>query len=128
MAMMRWVRFLDFFFQAEDGIRDADVTGVQTCALPISRKQGQPIDRWILGLAQQEIGDWTEKDSASGDPQLFRAPKFRQGLRRAEPEFHSLLELRHDVVIVRVEPLGHLLRPYFPPARPFAAADRRAHA
>src|SRR6266852_520836 len=25
-----------FFFQAEDGIRDATVTGVQTCALPIS--------------------------------------------------------------------------------------------
>src|SRR3712207_7449953 len=24
-----------FFFQAEDGIRDIDVTGVQTCALPI---------------------------------------------------------------------------------------------
>src|SRR4029434_5172755 len=24
-----------FFFQAEDGIRDASVTGVQTCALPI---------------------------------------------------------------------------------------------
>src|SRR5215813_12477123 len=29
-----------FFFQAEDGIRDADVTGVQTCALPISRYTG----------------------------------------------------------------------------------------
>src|SRR5690554_7772794 len=27
--------FCFFFFQAEDGIRDADVTGVQTCALPI---------------------------------------------------------------------------------------------
>src|SRR3989442_491461 len=27
-----------FFFQAEDGIRDADVTGVQTCALPICRR------------------------------------------------------------------------------------------
>src|SRR5690348_15124964 len=26
-----------FFFQAEDGIRDGRVTGVQTCALPISR-------------------------------------------------------------------------------------------
>src|SRR5205823_11294830 len=26
----------DFFFQAEDGIRDKLVTGVQTCALPIS--------------------------------------------------------------------------------------------
>src|SRR5688572_30894123 len=29
--------FLIFFFQAEDGIRDLTVTGVQTCALPISR-------------------------------------------------------------------------------------------
>src|SRR3989442_4332680 len=29
-----------FFFQAEDGIRDADVTGVQTCALPISLRPG----------------------------------------------------------------------------------------
>src|SRR5437762_8991560 len=27
---------LFFFFQAEDGIRDTSVTGVQTCALPIS--------------------------------------------------------------------------------------------
>src|SRR5437762_1346555 len=26
---------VDFFFQAEDGIRDTSVTGVQTCALPI---------------------------------------------------------------------------------------------
>src|SRR5260370_32128132 len=27
--------YLFFFFQAEDGIRDSSVTGVQTCALPI---------------------------------------------------------------------------------------------
>src|SRR5207244_5227922 len=30
-----------FFFQAEDGIRDDLVTGVQTCALPIWRRAGQ---------------------------------------------------------------------------------------
>src|SRR5699024_11377018 len=30
------VAFFCFFFQAEDGIRDRNVTGVQTCALPIS--------------------------------------------------------------------------------------------
>src|SRR5436189_271972 len=30
-----------FFFQAEDGIRDTSVTGVQTCALPISRSAGR---------------------------------------------------------------------------------------
>src|SRR5699024_405731 len=29
-------RVITFFFQAEDGIRDRNVTGVQTCALPIS--------------------------------------------------------------------------------------------
>src|SRR2546430_9485685 len=29
-----------FFFQAEDGIRDLTVTGVQTCALPISALDG----------------------------------------------------------------------------------------
>src|SRR5438067_9842992 len=28
-----------FFFQAEDGIRDRNVTGVQTCALPISAEE-----------------------------------------------------------------------------------------
>src|SRR5256886_10787604 len=31
-----------FFFQAEDGIRDLTVTGVQTCALPISRCSPKP--------------------------------------------------------------------------------------
>src|SRR5258708_27934894 len=34
---MRYWSFFFFFFQAEDGIRDDLVTGVQTCALPISQ-------------------------------------------------------------------------------------------
>src|SRR5437868_13693420 len=33
---------LVFFFQAEDGIRDRNVTGVQTCALPISGSSPYP--------------------------------------------------------------------------------------
>src|SRR5207249_9723458 len=33
-----------FFFQAEDGIRDRNVTGVQTCALPIYLAQGDYSD------------------------------------------------------------------------------------
>src|SRR5256886_11489665 len=36
---------LSVFFQAEDGIRDLTVTGVQTCALPIS--SGSIETRWI---------------------------------------------------------------------------------
>src|SRR5205807_3646752 len=46
----RWMRFIYssvffffFFFQAEDGIRDYKVTGVQTCALPICRFSVGPI-------------------------------------------------------------------------------------
>src|SRR5207302_7545697 len=38
-----------FFFQAEDGIRDFHVTGVQTCALPIFR-----LARLLLRLFQSE--------------------------------------------------------------------------
>src|SRR5882757_2074182 len=34
-----WHRVVFFFFQAEDGIRDIGVTGVQRCALPILRKE-----------------------------------------------------------------------------------------
>src|SRR6266850_6494432 len=35
-----YIKFFFFFFQAEDGIRDYKVTGVQTCALPIFPKPG----------------------------------------------------------------------------------------
>src|SRR5256885_16447998 len=34
---------LNLFFQAEDGIRDYKVTGVQTCALPISKEIAMPV-------------------------------------------------------------------------------------
>src|SRR3989442_9148900 len=42
-----------FFFQAEDGIRDADVTGVQTCALPIFATH------WLL----RESGVWRDRET-----------------------------------------------------------------
>src|SRR2546429_4032434 len=44
-----------FFFQAEDGIRDVAVTGVQTCALPISR--GQPGALLAGQLRQHDVPD-----------------------------------------------------------------------
>src|SRR5215813_12208782 len=45
-----------FFFQAEDGIRDADVTGVQTCALPISAIVGT-YALYSIGKALHEMTD-----------------------------------------------------------------------
>src|SRR5699024_1086839 len=44
-----------FFFQAEDGIRDRNVTGVQTCALPISLGAVSGLDVSPLGL-DEDVG------------------------------------------------------------------------
>src|SRR5256885_2761510 len=44
-------------FQAEDGIRDYKVTGVQTCALPILVRSGEIVaDRKLAGLLKCEPG------------------------------------------------------------------------
>src|SRR5690606_39279027 len=39
------LRYLYFFFQAEDGIRAFHVTGVQTCALPIYASDAEALDK-----------------------------------------------------------------------------------
>src|SRR5690348_17578948 len=58
--------FLFFFFQAEDGIRDGRVTGVQTCALPICLIARQP-ERCVV--ASRRTGDapsgYTSRDGPS---------------------------------------------------------------
>src|SRR5437763_12552278 len=46
---------LFFFFQAEDGIRDTSVTGVQTCALPISRRLPVLRDLGLVGTTRGVI-------------------------------------------------------------------------
>src|SRR6266498_496040 len=46
-----------FFFQAEDGIRDADVTGVQTCALPISGSTSPPRRRESRRPRRRQAGN-----------------------------------------------------------------------
>src|SRR5690606_40999761 len=51
-----------FFFQAEDGIRDFHVTGVQTCALPICGKDRPPSSRFHRREAEE-----TEKQRGRGD-------------------------------------------------------------
>src|SRR5688572_32323046 len=53
MCMVLFFLFY-FFFQAEDGIRDLTVTGVQTCALPISLPF--VIDAFLMRAADDAIG------------------------------------------------------------------------
>src|SRR5256885_10071905 len=57
-----WSGYLFFFFQAEDGIRDYKVTGVQTCALPILR-----ICSTILGVALSSMA-WNASALSLGSP------------------------------------------------------------
>src|SRR5260370_30776479 len=38
-CLVAMMHLIIFFFKAEDGIRDSSVTGVQTCALPISSRR-----------------------------------------------------------------------------------------
>src|SRR5205807_5401317 len=53
--------FFFFFFQAEDGIRDYKVTGVQTCALPISHLVADPPER-----DGRAAGGGIKRDSTAG--------------------------------------------------------------
>src|SRR5256885_6674233 len=55
-----------FFFQAEDGIRDYKVTGVQTCALPISLEMLRVVeDAAIASARTMGMGDANASDQAA---------------------------------------------------------------
>src|SRR5207245_4570167 len=63
---VRAIRLLLFFFQAEDGIRDATVTGVQTCALPILRAHYENgVRRVAFGdIFLEDLREYREKNLA----------------------------------------------------------------
>src|SRR5690349_23545247 len=52
-----------FFFQAEDGIRDLYVTGVQTCALPIFDAEKLLVTSAVLRLRRERPAWFTGPDS-----------------------------------------------------------------
>src|SRR2546426_3341701 len=84
--------FFFFFFQAEDGIRDYKVTGVQTCALPISVRQ--PLQRGPE-RPEEPRGDAFARQRFA-DPQAERERRFsREGaeaLQRGERAAGRLLQ------------------------------------
>src|SRR5687767_15918254 len=71
-----------FFFQAEDGIRDKLVTGVQTCALPIFR---------AVAIRDGECGGQRRVDGAGDVRESGEAPRlsFRSEERRVGKECRS---------------------------------------
>src|SRR6266511_2186330 len=101
-----------FFFQAEDGIRDFHVTGVQTCALPIWR-QGPTLE--VLATAGRNIGGdrCTERliddvvaphlgSRATWTPKRLRLPAF---MVNALHDWHALSALNEKPLLEALDDL-----------------------
>src|SRR5256884_6193567 len=70
--------FVFFFFQAEDGIRDVAVTGVQTCALPICVNE-------VDHMAGTHTVDQITQRSAENERQAAAQQPLRAGLQSSQP-------------------------------------------
>src|SRR2546422_4217472 len=109
--------FFFFFFQAEDGIRDVAVTGVQTCALPIyelERGRLQPRRGDVLGDLCQVLPRPLEHERLVGagqgaEPQVDehdhaeRTEAARLELRRSEEHTSELQSRLHLVCRLLLE-------------------------
>src|SRR6267154_5445187 len=96
-----------FFFQAEDGIRDGRVTGVQTCALPILRTRPSTVE---------PMGYFSCRRSHGFDSSCFRPREMRRSLEFTLSTTHSIssptltsfegcfMRLDHDISLTWTRP------------------------
>src|SRR5437868_13472717 len=98
-----------FFFQAEDGIRDRNVTGVQTCALPISLAAHVAFVSMIAVLGWRaltepaDVSDKAERLFVNGSVEIGRASCRERvevlevaGVLKRKRVGHWMAELRSD--------------------------------
>src|SRR5258708_37585938 len=104
--------FVLFFFQAEDGIRDDLVTGVQTCALPIWRASneirpdhGEGIEHDVRKPHRQPIDI-----AKTGEPGIAKLRKIRDGIARKNKRGFRDLELLRDLGAITIFRDGALPR------------------
>src|SRR5690349_13859768 len=120
-----------FFFQAEDGIRDLYVTGVQTCALPISlqpssadvdliardphRRYNPLLDEWVLVSAGRTRRPWlgrrerpTSSTAAEYDPTCYLCPGNKRANGEVNPDYETTFVFTNDFAALRpdVPPQG----------------------
>src|SRR5690625_6305486 len=89
-----------FFFQAEDGIRDGHVTGVQTCALPIL---GEMLDGY---MATDGAADVTQTVLAWGAPYYTKLAMASTGGRA--PDL-AVMHARSEEHTSELQSRGHLV-------------------
>src|SRR5260370_23805327 len=101
-AEAEWIleTYLFFFFQAEDGIRDSSVTGVQTCALPISppieydlpiptKKRQEKLAGQAIPTRRKKKPKKKRKKTVARQMKLFSAEEDRSEERRGGEECRS---------------------------------------
>src|SRR6266496_6442297 len=82
-----------FFFQAEDGIRDLYVTGVQTCALPIFERERE-----------------YQREHRDADHDVGERERLYDGVDRGRPELHALEDRRTAALDVSDREQQHVRR------------------
>src|SRR2546430_9093748 len=93
-SLVQFSYLVFFFFQAEDGIRDLTVTGVQTCALPIFLIG----ERAALAAGGHPRADRADRlrQAGGGLRRLLQQVK-REPLRRLPSDPGELRQLRHEI-------------------------------
>src|SRR5256885_14880876 len=89
-----YIMYFFFFFQAEDGIRDYKVTGVQTCALPISNRHME-LASVVAGIAHanglvSRVNNRAARDDEEDAKYIFTSTVVISA--REEKDFGELLE------------------------------------
>src|SRR2546426_10096468 len=107
--------FFFFFFQAEDGIRDYKVTGVQTCALPIS------IDLALLPIGAYEPR-WFMKDIHMNPAEAVQA-HLDLAARQSIAMHFGTLQLTPEGIDEPVRELAQALRERGVPAERFRTVE-----
>src|SRR3989449_539498 len=106
MVLMRCstaTRTAIFFFQAEDGIRDVAVTGVQTCALPIyPTKQAALLP--ALWLVQEARGWISDRNMAEVAEVLGLTPAYVKGVVTFYTMYHQHPVGKHFVQVCTTSP------------------------
>src|SRR5438046_10042346 len=112
--------FLFFFFQAEDGIRDWSVTGVQTCALPIWCKPGGSRAAWAPSAVEdpgdgdleafgEEVGGVAPRVRSDGRIGGWRRERLEAQPGGDDPEAQHVKAVGHEedaAIVFPREPLG----------------------
>src|SRR5258708_19650526 len=113
VGIVRWTTRC-FFFQAEDGIRDDLVTGVQTCALPIFQERLRDLaDDGVVAGLRADL-----RDARSHEAEADDADSLDRHTRAPSPVSRGIVRERRVRPMARVNQVPKPSHPFAPPPAP----------